>query len=99
MKESLNKKKIVEYLTYRNDKIEAVKNQNYEKAANSRDKEIESIFEIYEILYKKEHVYKSEMKSKIQDYILERYNVSPDTNDPDLIIKIDRMNKLNELKI
>ena len=90
---------IVDYLNIRLEKVKLIRKQNFQMAADFRDKEREKSKEIFNILNPGgEFVDWNTCDKIINDYCLQVYNCS--TYDYSLCIKsIERVKKLNDLGI
>jgi hypothetical protein len=89
---------IIEYLKAKEIKQNAIYSQNYELAANSRDKERQLSVKVFNALYPNDNYDSYNNCDKVIDeYCLEKYNVSIHSN---ICLKsVIRCKRLNDLGI
>lgn len=103
MSQHLNKL-IIDYLSLKQEKKNAIKNQNYQVAAIARDKEAVSLRLIYTLLTGKEAVVKDKsywavFENGLNEYLLKQYGIGINQLTPGLIKKLNRINILEQLDI
>ena len=103
MNQHLNKL-IIDYLSLKQEKQNAVKNQNYQVAAIARDKKRETAKLIYTLLTGKEVVVKDKsywavFENGLNEYLLKQYGIGINQLTPELIKKLNRINILEQLDI
>lgn len=102
MSQHLNKL-IINYLSLKQEKQNAIENQNYQVAAITHDKEHQLMLDIYMIL-NKEPLDNKQLnnwdlfKNEINEYLIKTYGVGINTTS-DIIKKLHRENIFKELDI